>query len=247
MIPPTIFVWSASLDALHHAELDALAASCDEGEWARARRFRFDKDRRAYLVAHGLLRIALSESYPQLKPSEWRFTKTPRGRPRITNLLTDPPSFSLTHCTQRVACLVTELEIECGIDLEPVPNELERRAVLEHCLSEAEYAALLSLPVASRSKYFTKLWTLKEAVSKAAGLGLHLPFEELDFTPGPIPSLKHPHPLAPGPWLLRTRETSDQHIETVALRLDPRTPVELVHRDYALGRTRSEVPPALRG
>jgi 4'-phosphopantetheinyl transferase len=44
-----------------------------------------------------------------------------------------------------------------------------------------EQAALLSRPASERLVFFLRCWTLKEALSKAVGEGLSLPFREFAF------------------------------------------------------------------
>jgi 4'-phosphopantetheinyl transferase len=55
-----------------------------DSERARCRRFLFEEDRVSFIVAHALLRTALSR-YAAASPGEWRFSTSGHGRPEISS------------------------------------------------------------------------------------------------------------------------------------------------------------------
>src|SRR5262245_15088668 len=76
-----VHVWRATLDW----PVDSLAGlertlSADEEQ--RMRRFRFEDDRRRYLVGRGLLRLLLGQ-YLGLPPHQLRFEYTSFGKPHL--------------------------------------------------------------------------------------------------------------------------------------------------------------------
>src|SRR4051812_18239551 len=95
-----------------------MALSDDERR--SADRFRFERDRRAFVAAHGLVRHALSWMVPGPAPHDWRFAVTPEGRPEIAApALVPRPRFNLSHSVQWAACVVTA-ESDCGIDVQAI-------------------------------------------------------------------------------------------------------------------------------
>lgn len=60
MPPHEVLWWSVSPGALSPSAFDALASVCSVAEVQRAARYLFDRDRRASLAAHGLLRQSIS-------------------------------------------------------------------------------------------------------------------------------------------------------------------------------------------
>jgi len=96
---------------------------------------------------------------------------------------------SISHKeTIAIACVVSEEDAHgVGIDLEFVsPRE---RAMWEQFFTPAEQALALRMArerESEQSTYFTHLWSIKEAVSKAVGLGLRVDsrqFEVLELSP----------------------------------------------------------------
>src|SRR4051794_40261265 len=83
-------------------------ASLSPSERQRAECFVFERHRRQYIFAHGLLRIALSSFVPEVEPSDWRFMANRYGRPFIlTPTIPTTLHFSLSHTEGCVACVVS--------------------------------------------------------------------------------------------------------------------------------------------
>ena len=68
--------------SLYIGELDAVdtpdgyrtcISTLSPSEKQRAEYFVFDRHRRQYVFAHGLLRLALSNDAPEVEPSDWSF------------------------------------------------------------------------------------------------------------------------------------------------------------------------------
>src|ERR1700758_1571147 len=84
----------------------------------RARRFVLDRHRRQYVLAHGLLRLALSNFNFDVSPSDWSFTRDRYGRPFVAAPATAAPVyFSLSHTDGCVTCAVSDCEL-VGVDVE---------------------------------------------------------------------------------------------------------------------------------
>jgi 4'-phosphopantetheinyl transferase len=147
-----------------------LAETLDGEERARASRLVFEPDQRAFVAAHGLLRIALSRVAGG-DPRDWRFVRDARGKPSAAGALAGGLSFSLSHARSMVACAWAPGGL-LGIDVEEIPDREPDGVLLAACCSPEEIARLRALPAPDRSLEFTRLWTLKEAVAKARGAGL---------------------------------------------------------------------------
>src|SRR5256886_8017163 len=74
-----IHAWRAVLDELA-SDLSASAETLSAGERQRAERFQFERDRKRFIVRHGLLRMILGR-YLHIEPARRSFTCESRGQP----------------------------------------------------------------------------------------------------------------------------------------------------------------------
>jgi phosphopantetheinyl transferase len=149
-------------------------------EQARAERFLCARTARTYRAAHTLKRRVLSHYRPEVAPADWRFDANAWGKPVVAAPLPGP-AFNLSHSGDRIAIAVSDEEI--GVDVEclrPLPHADD---VARHVFHARELAWLARQPRPLHA--FFRLWTLKEALLKAAGTGFSHPpkllvWEELD-------------------------------------------------------------------
>lgn len=151
-----------------------------EAERQQQAKFRFEKDRRRYLVTRALVRYALSR-YAPVRPADWRFAVTEFGRPfivdphpAVANLV-----FNLSH-SDRVVVLGVVRECQLGIDVEDTQRSVPLD-IAESCFSADEVRQMRALPAALQAQRFLDVWTLKESYIKARGKGLSLPLETFGF------------------------------------------------------------------
>jgi 4'-phosphopantetheinyl transferase len=233
-VPHDVRLWAVSLASLSEPAQSQLVSVCSPEELERAGRFLFERDRRSYLAAHGLLRHTLSAYDLTYAPSEWSFEAGPHGRPEIAKHLRSALRFNLTHCATRVAVVVCR-DVACGIDVEPASRDADSTLLIQGCLSAREQLWVSNAAPGLRAERFLQLWTLKEAISKAVGLGLRLPFAELDLELSGTPKLRGAPPVAERPWWLAQRLSVDGHIEALALQVSPWEAVALSHHEWMHG------------
>ena len=85
--------------------------------------------------------------------------------------------FNLSHSKRHIAILCGQTPHSLGIDIESYPRTV-RPAVIEASLSAKEYAHYLT--AAEPLRYWLQVWTLKEALLKAAGVGIQQDLRLLD-------------------------------------------------------------------
>lgn len=150
-------------------------------ERQRLRCFHFEDDRAAHLAAHALKRFGLSALDPEIPPEVWRFINPPNGRPEIS--FAPGPSrwrFNLSHTRTLVACIITQY-VDCGVDVEALSLPFETLDLVSRVLAPSERAILNATSEGRRHELFMRYWTLKEAYSKALGLGMQLDFCQIAF------------------------------------------------------------------
>jgi 4'-phosphopantetheinyl transferase len=185
-----VSVWYAFTDRAAESDCGAVRALLSDAERARCQRLRFEEDRVSFIVAHALLRTALSRC-AVARPEAWRFAAPVHGRPEIDTPPTLPRlRFNLSHSRGLVACAVT-LERDVGIDVERVDRRADTAALARRYFSSSENRFLAGLPAPEARARFFSLWTLKEAYVKARGLGLGVALDVASFevVPGMPPAV----------------------------------------------------------
>ena len=138
------------------------------GELARAARFRFEHDRVTYVLAHALWRTALGICLG-MEATHVPLGSTPAGQPRLhgTGYAT-----SLSHSGNWVAIAICA-GVTVGVDIERSPARMTLDELMPLICTPAEMADLARLPAQARETGLLKLWTRKEALLKAFGVGLN--------------------------------------------------------------------------
>lgn len=156
------------VDAAHLSHhLPAASGLLDRRERARAARFRFRRDRDAYIAAHAIWRVVLGERLG-MAASDVQIDDYPGGQPRVND---GAIATSLSHSGSLVAVAVSD-ERTVGVDIEQRPSRVDLRALAPRFCHPREHDAADTLPSPERDLALLELWTRKEAVLKAFGIGL---------------------------------------------------------------------------
>ncbi|MFC7310248.1 4'-phosphopantetheinyl transferase family protein [Streptomyces monticola] len=231
----------------------------DEHEQEIAGRFLFERDRRQYLVAHTLVRRALALE-AGLAEAELVIWRSSRGRPFI-----QPPDgglprggpeldFNLSHANgYNLLGVVRRHRI--GVDVERLDRDEHAVNTIVQTFTPQEQdwvgRAAQGRP---RDRRVLRLWTLKEAYSKARGLGLGLPFDEFSFTLAEdrgVLGFQAPEDDLAGKWRFIELEPVPDVLVAVAVQADDaQDPVLQLHHGFPWGRAvprRIVLPQAVGG
>ncbi|MFV5507643.1 4'-phosphopantetheinyl transferase family protein [Acinetobacter sp. 197] len=117
----------------------------------------------------------LSQSF-ELPVSDQQVVRTNFGKP----YLNDYPDFSFNHShSQSFYALATSKQVQnLGIDIEELNRKVRFEALAQHAFhpEELKYWKMLAYD----PEYWFKVWTTKEAVLKASGLGIRINLNELN-------------------------------------------------------------------
>lgn len=110
-----------------------------------------------------------------------------------------------------------------GVDIEPVRDLNDREALVKRFFSTTEQAAFAEVPEEHRNNYFFNIWTRKEALIKANGIGLSAPLDAFDvpispFTGWHLPTVRPPLP-ANTSFPLQHIDPATGYVAAVALEL----------------------------
>jgi 4'-phosphopantetheinyl transferase len=206
--------------AITPARVQALLPLLSRDERRRADRATVAEDRRDYVAAHALLRLALG-AHLRTPPERLVFGTDARGRPCLVPGAgcSGRPRFSLTHSRDLVACAVSPSRA-VGIDAERMIPSVHPMTIARACFSPEEVADLERLVTQDRSSRLYELWTLKEALLKAMGLGMTVPLDRASFQVDARSrhvSVDIRPPLARGSWVFSLTDVAGTHTLAIAL------------------------------
>lgn len=168
----TVHVFSQPLDDLTSQFTQELIKTLQPDELARAQRLLRPSDQIRFKQVRGILRVILGR-YLKSDPREIRFDYGPFGQPRILQRLENLPlHFNVSH-SQQHAVFAFALQHRVGVDIEFARPLQHMQKMLDHICTTQENAELRNFDADSRLRLFFRLWTRKEALLKAVGLGLH--------------------------------------------------------------------------
>lgn len=163
-----VHLWRLSLDAHGDEWRERLMPILSADERLRAAQLRFDVHRRRYVVCRAGLRMLIAR-YLETSPQEIRFEYGPHGKPALP-----PPAalqFNVSHCDD-IALVAVTRDDPVGIDVERVNPAADHLAIAKYCFTPGELSMLGELSPADRVAAFCRLWTHREAICKAAGVGV---------------------------------------------------------------------------
>jgi 4'-phosphopantetheinyl transferase len=175
-----VHVWRARLD-LPTAQVGELAQSLSDDEQKRAQRYRFEKHRRWFVAARGILRELLG-IYLGIPSREVSLRYHNNGKPRLANEhQAEGVEFNLSHAGE-VAVYAFARERAVGIDVEALSRSISFEPLARLFFSPREIETLRGLAEPMRRQAFFNCWTRKEAFIKATGEGLSRPLDGFDVS-----------------------------------------------------------------
>ena len=196
--------------------LPQLSAWLSPAETARAARFGPPHLARRYVRGRAALRWILARRLG-VSPAEVPIERGERGRPRLRGGLR--PDFNVSN-TRGVALvgIADAPGVRIGVDVEHGARSLAHAGLARKYLTPREQAALASADEDAHRSAFLRLWTCKEAMSKATGDALAAPLRHLDIELAPVLRLAAgPPPYIPADWTLLDVDVPDGFLATVAL------------------------------
>ena len=173
-------LWLAPIDPLRDDQVRLCRSILSADECTRVDRFRIPARAEQALVARALLRRALTHRLGAA-PESWVFETGAHDRPCLAAGQASPAlDFNLAHTDGYVVCAVSQ-GAAVGVDVERRARAGDLRKLATRFLAEAEALALARLEPAARDARLLRLWTLKEAYSKALGLGLTMDYRTTAF------------------------------------------------------------------
>ena len=246
-----VALWTMEPDPRVGFDPAPLRSHLSANEWDRISAFKTPAHAWSSAAARALLRAMLTR-FHGADPLAWHFLTEPGGRPHVDldrapfpTTAETRPRFSLSHTRGLAACLVSlgpwPAVADLGVDAEWTARPTFPAGRLAARFFHAdESAALQSVPRGpERESLFLTLWTRKEAVLKALGLGIanHL---ALYACAGEPPRVSGDAAMV-GPsvdWTLGTEDATPAHRLSWAVRAPTQgaaPPCVRLHRQHLTG------------
>jgi 4'-phosphopantetheinyl transferase len=218
-----VAVWSLDL-RLPSSAIESFLRTMSSDELSRAERLSDPGNRNRYIIAHGALRMILSD-YTHVDPRHLTFVTGRHGKPSLARTEHGPAvRYNLSHSGD-MAAIAVAIGHEVGIDIERIASP---RAILSDAaqfLSGREITALQSLPKAEQTRAFFTCWTRKEAYLKGRGDGLsrRLRCFDVSVLPGESAALlgSRIDPEDVNRWRLFDVTVAEDYVATAAVDLLP--------------------------
>jgi phosphopantetheinyl transferase len=153
------------LDIWYSLSAPALTAALSDEELHRRDQFVDAAASKRYENAHTLKRLVLTQYGSTCSPLDLRFTRGRYGKPEVAEPF--PYRFNMSHSANCVAIAVAAADV--GVDIE-WHRPVVASSSLARCVFNAEERRWLAWQSCYDDAFF-RLWTLKEALLKAAGTG----------------------------------------------------------------------------
>jgi len=204
--------WCVRLDVAPPPETYYATLSDDERN--RSARFRFEPDRRRFVVAHGVLRDLLGR-YLGTDPGQIRFVYNAFGKPELHPEFGSRLTFNLAHSGD-LALIAIARDAWVGVDVECIDarGQSNYADIARSLFSATEVDALSRVPSHLYVKAFFNCWTMKEAYVKGRGEGLTLPLTSFTV---PITTDPAPASVRCGRWSLFTLHPAPGYVGALAV------------------------------
>jgi len=209
-LPDDVRVWRVDVPS-DPAALAALAASLTAGERAWADRLRAGAARARFVAARAALRRLIAARLG-CAPAEVPLRTGEGGRPELGERPGAPLRFSVSHSGD--VALVALAARAVGVDVEAARRVRHVVALASRVFRPSEAAHVERAPAAEQARRFLELWTAKEAVLKASGVGLPgLADVEVEVGPEGATAARGAGGV---PWAVRTFEPAPGCVGAVA-------------------------------
>lgn len=221
--PDEVHLWRLDLEP-EKALLAEFEQSLAEDERARAERFH-NQDRRArFILARGCLRLILGR-YLRQSSQAIRFAYHENGKPFLEAGEGSQIQFNLSHA-HHLGLLAVCPNLAVGVDVEYMQPGLEIIKIARRFFAPAEAAAIEALPENLQEAACYQVWTCKEALLKARGVGIStgLSRVEVRLRPGEPPQVIQDLEQGTGGslWRLELLDPGPGYSGAVATETEPR-------------------------
>ncbi|MEO0498539.1 MAG: 4'-phosphopantetheinyl transferase superfamily protein [Pseudomonadota bacterium] len=172
----TTFVLHISTASVRKALIEKMLTQLPPYEVERAEGMGWAERRSEFITGRSLLRYGFQQFAPQ--GHEWRLEINEHGRPALAGGQFENLRFNIAH-TDGLVCCAFSTQVQLGLDVERASRVATIDRVKAKVFSMQELLSLEALTGTARDERLLDIWTGKEAVTKALGIGLGYDFRKL--------------------------------------------------------------------
>ncbi|KJD32011.1 hypothetical protein PW52_15985 [Tamlana sedimentorum] len=155
-----------------HFLIDHAKHLINKEELKRAQRYYHKKDRDRFIVCRTILKLLL-EQHTNILATKINIKIDSNKKPYVDTAPT--MFFNISHSGEYAAIVFSNTQV--GIDIEKIKSKPIEREIITSIFNNTE--ADLILNTSNTNELFYKLWTRKEALVKASGIGIDDDFKQL--------------------------------------------------------------------
>lgn len=177
LTPEIVHIWIANLCSPQR-ELEPFYHILSEDEKEKTNSYQFRQHQTKYIITHGILRMLLA-FYSNSDPEKLQYIYSSYGKPHLWN---NPEiTFNISYSNE-IGIFAFGFRQPIGIDIEYIRPMPDLQPMTDLLLSEAEKKHITNSSDLSGLNLFYKFWTRKEALVKAAGIGLSYPVRQISVS-----------------------------------------------------------------
>ena len=200
------------------ALLDPALPRVLDRDWPRYRQYPNAEQRLGFAASRYVMKYTAAAAL-EVGVDEVDLSYQPGGRPGVRGW--DDLALSLAHTDELLVVGVSRTG-PIGVDAELADRDVSFDLMSGHVCTPEEAAELSALPVAERRSRLLRLWTLKEAYTKALGYGLRRRFSQIGFAQDETGAPVLAGTVADaGDWEFGTHRVQDRFLVSEAHRRDP--------------------------
>ncbi|MBL4653746.1 MAG: 4'-phosphopantetheinyl transferase superfamily protein [Flavobacteriales bacterium] len=170
-----IDLYAVRLDKIQTLVPDLYDRVLNTAEKRHVSRQKIERVRHQRVLSRAVLRLILS-SHTHEHAQNIQIHTTTYGKPYLKN---KNLYFNVSH-TNHMLIIALSTQYDVGIDIEYQNTDIQVQNIPKQCFHPEEWEHFLSLSDQDKQQFFLKMWTQKEAASKAIGLGFHSPFQHIN-------------------------------------------------------------------
>ena len=213
--PQVIDLWRVNLA---DSDLDRYQSILSDDEQQRADKFLLNAIREPFVRSRCALRMVLARCLDQ-DAATLKFNYAEQGKPELASPKADDFHFNLSH-SEDTALIVVASGRRVGIDISSTRRATRWQPIAKRSFSVSELNLLLKLPDIDQEATFHRIWTQKEAYTKAIGDGYSYGFQKFtvvvdaDGSSGLLTDDNNPRSV--GEWNMQSINAGPDYIAALA-------------------------------